>query len=257
MEVHHHPHHITHKKKWNEYLLEGIMIFVAVTMGFFAEQIREHIIEKKHEKEYMKSLVQDLNNDIDKLHKMTDTYANAYIVSADSIPLLLENYDYQKPANDLYFHLRRTIRYLSINGYVTDRTISLLKNTGGLRLVENIAVKDSILDYYSKIGIIKELEDYLYKEKNELRQILPILLKGEMYDKVIDSHDKLIHPNEALYANRINENEKSNLLLKVSDIKGLSRNIYFRVKFTLDQSIHLREMIIKEYGLIENDKHEE
>src|SRR5205085_10193866 len=38
MEVHKHPHHVTHKKKWGEYLLEFLMLFLAVTMGFFAEQ---------------------------------------------------------------------------------------------------------------------------------------------------------------------------------------------------------------------------
>jgi hypothetical protein len=34
MEVHHHPHVET--KSFKEYLLEGLMIFVAVTLGFFS-----------------------------------------------------------------------------------------------------------------------------------------------------------------------------------------------------------------------------
>jgi len=43
MEVHHHPQ-LEHKPKpWKEYLLEGFMIFIAVMMGFFAENLREHI----------------------------------------------------------------------------------------------------------------------------------------------------------------------------------------------------------------------
>ena len=50
MEVHH-PHHASHRKNWKEYLLEGIMIFVAVSMGFIAEQIREHIIDRHHEQD--------------------------------------------------------------------------------------------------------------------------------------------------------------------------------------------------------------
>ena len=41
MEVHHHPQ-LDHKHKpWKEYLLEGLMIFIAVMMGFIAENIRE------------------------------------------------------------------------------------------------------------------------------------------------------------------------------------------------------------------------
>ncbi len=35
MEVHHHPH--VEKKAFKEYFLEFLMIFLAVTMGFFAE----------------------------------------------------------------------------------------------------------------------------------------------------------------------------------------------------------------------------
>jgi hypothetical protein len=46
MEVHHHPDLSHGPKSWKRYLLEGLMIFVAVTLGFFAEQLREHFVEK-------------------------------------------------------------------------------------------------------------------------------------------------------------------------------------------------------------------
>jgi len=45
MEVHHHPE--VEKKGFKEYLLEGLMIFLAVTMGFIAENIRENISEHR------------------------------------------------------------------------------------------------------------------------------------------------------------------------------------------------------------------
>ncbi len=45
MEVHHHPK--VEKKNFKEYFLEFIMIFLAVTMGFIAENIREHFTETK------------------------------------------------------------------------------------------------------------------------------------------------------------------------------------------------------------------
>ena len=51
MEVAHHPD-LHHKPKpWKEYFLEFLMIFLAVSMGFLAESLREHIVEKKREKE--------------------------------------------------------------------------------------------------------------------------------------------------------------------------------------------------------------
>src|SRR6195256_1492529 len=63
MEVHHHPD-LHHKpKKWKEYFLEFLMLFLAVTLGFFAESYREHLVEQKKEREYIKSMVEDLKSD--------------------------------------------------------------------------------------------------------------------------------------------------------------------------------------------------
>jgi len=51
MEIHHHPE--VEKKGIKEYLLEGLMIFLAVMMGFFAESYREHLTEHSKEREYI------------------------------------------------------------------------------------------------------------------------------------------------------------------------------------------------------------
>ena len=62
MEVHH-AHHPAHKKKISEYFLEFFMLFFAVTLGFFAENQREHYIEGQREIQYMESLIEDLAKD--------------------------------------------------------------------------------------------------------------------------------------------------------------------------------------------------
>ncbi|MDQ6757315.1 MAG: hypothetical protein M3004_10305 [Bacteroidota bacterium] len=40
------------------------MLFLAAFLGFIAENIREHIVEKEREKQYMQSLLLDLKTDI-------------------------------------------------------------------------------------------------------------------------------------------------------------------------------------------------
>ncbi len=62
MEVHHHGH-VHEKKKWLEYLFQFFMLFLAVFCGFLAENQREHYIEKKREKVYIKNLYEDLKSD--------------------------------------------------------------------------------------------------------------------------------------------------------------------------------------------------
>src|SRR3569833_1058175 len=63
MEVHHHPQLKHELKPWKEYLLEGFMIFLAVMMGFFAENLREHISDNNREKEFAKALYTELKDD--------------------------------------------------------------------------------------------------------------------------------------------------------------------------------------------------
>src|SRR5580693_2790037 len=62
MEVHHHP--TIEKKTFKEYFLEFLMIFLAVTLGFFAENIREYVSDKTKVREYMKEITSNLKYDI-------------------------------------------------------------------------------------------------------------------------------------------------------------------------------------------------
>jgi len=68
MEVHHHPE--VEKKGYKEYLLEGLMIFLAVLMGFIAENVREGITERKRAQEFAKSYYRDIKKDTALLHKV-------------------------------------------------------------------------------------------------------------------------------------------------------------------------------------------
>ncbi|HZX59174.1 MAG TPA: hypothetical protein VFE54_10620 [Mucilaginibacter sp.] len=66
MEVHHHPE--VEKKGFKEYLLEGLMIFLAVLMGFIAENIREGISERKRTAEFAQSYYESIKKDTALLH---------------------------------------------------------------------------------------------------------------------------------------------------------------------------------------------
>jgi hypothetical protein len=67
MEVHTHTH--TPRKKWTHYFWEFFMLFLAVTLGFLVENQREHYIEHRQEKQYMKLMMEDLITDTIQLQK--------------------------------------------------------------------------------------------------------------------------------------------------------------------------------------------
>src|SRR4026208_1007781 len=133
MEVHHHSH--TARKKWTHYFWEFIMLFPAVFCGFLAELQLEHYIEHQREKQYMKTMRQDLQTDTATIKRV---YNRALIQSA-ALDSLIELGNYH-PMNEeniskLYMLHGRTTRFLNIR--FEDRTSSQLKNAGGMRLIRN------------------------------------------------------------------------------------------------------------------------
>src|SRR6185312_8762391 len=90
MEVHHHPE--VEKKGFKEYLLEGLMIFLAVLMGFIAENVRESISEHTRAKEYAETMVEDLRSDTARL-KVYLTYTTFSVNNVDTLMQLLNASD--------------------------------------------------------------------------------------------------------------------------------------------------------------------
>jgi hypothetical protein len=162
MEVHKHPHHVTHKKKWGEYFLEFFMLFLAVFLGFVAENIRETSVERHREKEYMEGLVNDIKADT----------ANAGVVIRDFLyrqPYLdsiVESFGAMLHGNARVFAKYSDKAYGSFADFnPSDGTMQQLKNAGGLRLIRNKKVVDSILHYDATIKLITIETNHIAQHK--------------------------------------------------------------------------------------------
>ena len=162
MEVHHHPH--VEKKNFKEYFLEFLMIFLAVTLGFFAENIREHINDTKQGKQYIQSLVEDLESDT---ARMND------IIQFDEAKINALNSMYQC-YDTVTNNLRATscmgilIKYSKVNRpfLLNDRTITQLANAGGYRLLEKEDA-DSILAYERMYRNDYDFQTTVYQEAQD------------------------------------------------------------------------------------------
>jgi hypothetical protein len=246
MEVHHHPN--VEKKNFAAYFLEFLMIFLAVTMGFFAENVREHFVDKEKEKEYVKSFVDDLSNDEIKLPQLIG-FIKWQIRAADSLPLLLKNVDTKTPANSIYYFLRGMERQQGINIFITDRTIAQVKNSGEMRLIRNKQISDSLVDYYKQIEFVAYLQEALSSMKGELAENLRSIFNSYDYDKVSDSLDDLIHPQGILHLRSADADAINKCLLSVSDIKGLSRGIITMITGIKTKAANLKQLINDKYEL--------
>ena len=145
MEVHKHPHHVTHSKKWFEYLLEFLMLFLAVFLGFVAENWREHLTEQESEKQYMQSFIYDLSNDTLNLNEGFPR-KDGRMKAIDSVFLYFQT----NPNTDIVpGSVLRFMRRSSWDRHYrrNTTTIDQLKNAGGLRLIRKNHIADSIAAY--------------------------------------------------------------------------------------------------------------
>ena len=157
MEVHH--SHTHGRKKWKDYISEFVMIFLAVTAGFFAETLREHISDSKKEKEYMVSLLADLREDT---AQTVDVTQNLFknIRGQDSLILLLKDFHSTDSMNKLAYryYLRYTIGAPQV--IFNEGAITQLIGSGNMRLVEDHSVADSIADYINYVKLAKVQAQY-------------------------------------------------------------------------------------------------
>lgn len=142
MEVHAHTH--TERKKWTHYLWEFLMLFLAVSAGFFVENMREHYVEGKRTKVLSASLITDLQKDTALLNFL-ETKRLARRKSLDSFNILLH-----KPVKEIdqasFYGLLRKI--YSIYTFSQARgTIDQLRNAGYLRYFSDSRLLQHISDY--------------------------------------------------------------------------------------------------------------
>lgn len=141
MEVHH-PNHPTHKKKAKEYLVEFFMLFTAVTLGFFAENVREVYVEKERAHEYVTRLELDIKSNIHFIDSLLDfNYGIEY--QMDSVLVELTSNKNSFDLSFFYNHVYGSFpRFLSKND-----TYEQMKSAGFLRYIKDPALLALIIDY--------------------------------------------------------------------------------------------------------------
>ncbi len=182
MEVHHHPD-IHHKpKKWKEYFLEFLMIFLAVTLGFFAENIRERITNKAKEEQYITGFISNVKDDTASLRGVIE-FDEQQVKGIDSMLKLAHvnmNIDSNRKS---FYNIAIQHFYSSASFKSNDITLQQLKNTGDYRLIEKDHVADSLTKYDTEIHGIYEQGAYYnnyYKDiLNRLDELIDMTIFGD------------------------------------------------------------------------------
>lgn len=199
MEVHvKHNDHQKHTLKL--FLYEFFIIFLAVSVSFFVENIRERYIEHHKEMQYIRSLANDIKIDTLDLSKIILSNKEQ-VRGIDSLLKKIEHPESsKKTVNYIYYY---SLYLNSFNNFVhTDRTMAQLKNAGGLRLIQNKAVSDSIVNYD---GMVKDAElmgdlclKFFYDLSGKQREMLDLkVLRSIGFKNMLNSTNlKLLNNDE-------------------------------------------------------------
>ena len=221
------------------------MLFLAVSLGFFVENLREHYVEHQREVSYMKSMLEDLKSDTAML-SLNIQLRKEKIRMADSLVVLLNSPSRNEKGNELYFFARSISPPTNI--FPNDGTIQQLKSSGSLRLIRNNKISNSIMAYDQKMrNVLFEMQDEV-EIRAEYRQLARKIFRTTVFHEMIAT--AVINPpinNPQLYstdAALINE-----FIGQVQYIKRVHQSQLIRSEELLTQAKHLNEQIKEEYHL--------
>ena len=153
MEVHH-AHHPTHKKKWSEYILEFVMLFAAVTLGFFAENVREHQVIEHKTQQNLQSVILDLKKDSVLIKDIIKEYQNASIY-LNTLNYVFLDYQLNKISKDQYIDKVLLISdslSFGTSFYINNSSYKNTISSGSFSNISNIDLKRNISNYYEVYG---------------------------------------------------------------------------------------------------------
>ena len=245
MEVHHHPQ--VEKKNFKEYFFEFLMIFLAVTMGFFAENLRERISDSHIENEFANELFAELKDDSSaaanilsvRIEKEKDMdYLNRYFRDS-SLTNLSKN-----------FYPSFTTSFYLINIYAfepKDGILSQLRNSGSLHYFKSIELQKLLGDISVCINNVRYRNDQEYQYFAS--PLKPFLLK--YYDFNWLDHLRKEDEKTNMLA-MINNYRKSNHIIngEILNVTSLDRKeacnmiVFYKVMMLSTESLQLHNYII-------------
>jgi hypothetical protein len=242
MEVHHHPQLDHRPKPWKEYLLEGLMIFLAVMLGFFAENIREDITNDEHVRQLTSQMVQDLKVDANNLDSIYEGETKILRFNDTLFNLL------QVPLEKLD---NKRLQELAINSHgmwpfhPSLGAITAIKNELHLKQFSNSGIIGYIAQYEGHIELIHTVQDITLQYQ---RTFLDPFLTRHFTPKNLDAafnHTSL--PDEKM--RNLTQEDLTQLGAEMVLIKINNDELRRDNRYLKDDVVNLLQYVTKQYHL--------
>jgi hypothetical protein len=220
------------------------MIFLAVFLGFLAENWREHSVEKKREKQFINSLVKDVRKDVNWFDVVTRS-SNERLNHLDSAILFFSRATDDKITANVYNDLQETMTQIIFIPF--NQTITQLKSSGELRLITNRNVVDSLEDYDRLLRRMEIRRDNTEQITRDFKEALnKTIVASDLLDKWKDSiiyHRK----NSSSFSIKLNSQNLNELINEILSLRSRVASDTTANAFVKRKAMTLIEFIRKEY----------
>src|SRR5688572_11997208 len=225
------------------------MLFLAVTLGFFVENQREHYIEHQREKQFIQSLFNDIKTDTANIAKIINARTTKEQMM-DSIIYMMNSPDPGGFTKQIYPYailLGRTLPYRFVPN---DGTMQQLKNSGALRLIRKREVVDSIAKY--DINVRNILGQYLVEENQieHYRTAATKIFDALIFEYIIDENATVVNlpPDNASFQ-PFTKRELSEWNYRIFGLGGINKANRRDLRSLFKQATELLDLLKNEYHL--------
>ena len=250
MGVHHHSHH---PKKWKEYLTEFLMLFLAVSMGFVAENLREKHVENERSEELIQAFIIDVQENQKQLDSiiLKNQQLSTYL---DSLSMNHATVNHTINLSDLAYSLN-----FWMYRFINRKTIfEQMKSSGALRYIQNKEMLKAILQYEEHASLAEtrsmeaETQQYYDQFRPGIQKLLPpsfFILRG-IGKSSIRSISIVVHPGFYKNFNPHEQELRKQLAetkLSIDQIRDLSK-LWFHREERLELSL-ISQLALKKEGI--------
>lgn len=143
------------------------MLFAAVTLGFFAENLREHYVDRVHERDYLAKIAQDLRTDISAMEKFTEL-EQARFGAGQRLLELYNSGEFRQATAEFYLQCRVVMLHSSFM-HTNSGFIQML-HSGRIRLIRSQKINDSIQSYESAVERYRDIQTLNDVQMEDLRR---------------------------------------------------------------------------------------
>ena len=240
------------KKKWYVYFIDFIMLFVAVSLGFLAENVRDQQTDKNREISYLKNVHEDLLVDINKIELVISSN-NLRLLMLDSLHMEINKASPDLPS--LYYYIRNLALRTTFES--SHLGLDQIKASGGFRLIQNAKIIAGIQDYERRLNSAMKLEEIRERTLEQARFKMAVVFDaGTLYQmtknqSMFKGEKMEVRFKRPAYAAPfvVGDRETFNELINFINL-GLNTNIHLNDSFNELKSIAkaLDAAIIEEYG---------